>query len=154
MGASEPLDSRRSPTGARILVAPEAYKIYIKGLSRSACVLSFIGAWLLSRRWRLHKILAPEGPTKYPLTKARSRAARADRCGHGTVNLAGSGGAYFSRRREDPGRDGRRRQPGARLRGRGRRCLGAPTRDLTRPPSDTSKVEAAPVTPGPVKRVL
>ncbi|KAJ1161971.1 hypothetical protein NDU88_002451 [Pleurodeles waltl] len=69
---------------------------------------------------------------------------------------AKSGGAYFSRQREDPGsgRDGRRQRPGALLRNRGRRCLGVPKRDLTGPPSDSSKAEAAPVTPGPVKRVL
>ncbi|KAJ1171447.1 hypothetical protein NDU88_003308 [Pleurodeles waltl] len=82
-------------------------------------------------------------------------AACADRCGCGIVNLVGSGGAYFSRLREDPGSggDGRRRWPGARLAVRGRRCLGAPTCDLTGPPSDSSRAEVAPVTPGPVKRV-
>ncbi|KAJ1174918.1 hypothetical protein NDU88_000209 [Pleurodeles waltl] len=43
------------------------------------------GAWPRSRRWWLHKTLAPEGPTKYPIIKARSRGClcgslRAWRC--------------------------------------------------------------------------
>ncbi|KAJ1122588.1 hypothetical protein NDU88_001074 [Pleurodeles waltl] len=92
------------------------------------------------------------GPRNIRCLKPDLGAACADRGGRGTGSPAGNKGAHLSRPREDPGSGGdeRRRRPGTRPGDRGWRCLGAPEREQTGPPSEA---EAVLVTLGPTKRV-